>query len=305
MVGDTGAFLAVRPHIDVELVRRLIGSQFPHWSGLPIRPVAVDGWDNRTFHLGHQMTVRLPSGGFYALQVVKEQRWLPKLAGELPLPIPVPLAMGRPGDGYPFPWSVYQWIDAELATTDSFGDPAEFATSLAGFLGALGRIDVTDGPAPGMHNFFRGGPLATYHAETQQAIAELGAAVPADIANEIWQAALDATWEGKPVWFHGDVTPGNLLTRDGRLAAVIDFGCCGVGDPSCDLAIAWTTFAGDSRTAFCEAMNVDSGTWARGRGWALWKALKLYAGDVHARSAKAIGGQRTLEQIFAEYQAEG
>ena len=298
------AFPDVRPHIDADLVRRLIANQFPHWSDLPIRPVAVDGWDNRTFRLGEQMTVRLPSAGGYAPQVAKEQRWLPKLAAELPLTIPTPLASGRPDQGYPFPWSVYQWIDADLATTESIRDLTEFATSLAAFLTALSRIDPGDGPAPGNHNFYRGGELTTYHDETLQAIAELGDAVPADLAAEIWQTALDAAWEGTPVWFHGDVTPSNLLVREGRLAAVIDFGTCGVGDPSCDLAIAWTTFAGDSRTTFREAMYADAGMWARGRGWALWKALKLYAGDVSARTAKAISGRHTLEQIFAEYRLQ-
>jgi len=301
VIDDPETFPAVRPHIDAELARRLIASQFPHWSGLPIRPVAVDGWDNRTFRLGEQMTVRLPSGGSYALQVAKEQRWLPVLAAELPLPIPTPLATGRPGEGYPFPWSVYQWIDGDLATTDRIGDLTEFAISLSGFLTALGRIDAADGPATGRHNFYRGGPLTTYHDETLQAIAQLGDAVPAELATEIWQAALEATWQGPPVWFHGDVASGNLLVRDGQLAAVIDFGCSGVGDPSCDLAIAWTMFTGESRTAFREAMRADAGMWARGRGWALWKALIVYADDMRTRSSQATKGRWTLEQIFADY----
>jgi aminoglycoside phosphotransferase (APT) family kinase protein len=89
----------------------------------------------------------------------------------------------------------------------------------------------------------------------------------------VWEAALEATWHGPSVWIHGDVTAANLLVVDGRLSAVVDFGCSSVGDPACDLTIAWTFFFGDSRKVFRDRMPLDEGTWARGRGWALWKAL--------------------------------
>ena len=112
--------------IDAALVRGLIGRQFPQWASLEIRPVENGGWDNRTFHLGSGMTVRLPSASGYALQVEKEQRWLPNLAPMLPLPIPLPLAMGMPAEGYPWHWSVYRWLDGETATTDRIADLSQF-----------------------------------------------------------------------------------------------------------------------------------------------------------------------------------
>jgi hypothetical protein len=117
--------------IDVSLVRELVGTQFPQWADLPIKPVASGGWDNRTFHLGEHMTVRLPSAAAYAQQVEKEQRWLPRLAPLLPLPIPVPLAMGRPAEGYPWPWSIYRWIEGENAAIERIADLSQFATTLA------------------------------------------------------------------------------------------------------------------------------------------------------------------------------
>ncbi len=153
--------------IDVSLVGRLVAAQFPQWADLPIRPVEFDGWDNRTFRLGKVMSVRLPSAGGYAAQVDKEHRWLPRLGPHLPLPIPVPLAKGEPGEGYPWPWSVYGWLDGEHATLKRIADLHGFASALAGFLVALQRIDPTGGPAPGPHNFFRGGPLTVYDAETR------------------------------------------------------------------------------------------------------------------------------------------
>jgi aminoglycoside phosphotransferase (APT) family kinase protein len=155
-------------HIDAPLVRRLIAAQFPHWAGLPVTPAVPQGWDNRTFRLGERMTVRLPSAERYVAQVEKEHRWLPRLATHLPLPIPFPLGRGVPADGYPWPWSVYRWIEGETATVGRIEDLVGFATTLADFLVVLQRIDPAGGPPPGPHNFFRGGSLAVYDSETLQ-----------------------------------------------------------------------------------------------------------------------------------------
>ena len=290
-----------RPRIDVPLVRRLIAAQFPQWADLPVRPVANGGWDNRTFHLGDDMSVRLPSGSGYALAVEKEQRWLPVLAPQLPLPIPVPLAKGEPAAGYPYPWSVYGWIDGEQARLDRISDLTQFAADVAGFLTALQKIDPTGGPTAGRHNWFRGGPLLTYDGETRRAIEALDGLIPAGTATAIWQTALDATADGRPVWFHGDIAYGNLLVVGGTLSAVIDFGTSGVGDPSCDLAITWNMLSGESREAFRAGLPLDRGTWARGRGWALWKALITYAGALGSDPATAADARRVLDEIFAEY----
>ena len=236
------------------------------------------------------MSVRLPSAARYALQVEKEQRWLPILAPQLPLPIPVPLAMGRPAEDYPWPWSVYRWIDGETATIERIADVRQFAVTLAEFLAALQAIDAGGGPAPGPHNFFRGGPPAYYDDETRQAIATLDGRIDSDAATEVWERALASAWQGPPVWVHGDVASGNLLVRDGRLSAVIDFGSSGVGDPACDLYIAWTFLEGESRDAFRAALPLDDATWQRGRGWTLWKALITLAA-AH-RHQPAAGGDR-------------
>ncbi|WP_245429831.1 aminoglycoside phosphotransferase family protein [Mesorhizobium sp. WSM3859] len=263
-------------------------------------PVAFGGWDNRTFHLGDEMAVRLPSAAPYALQVEKEQRWLPKLAPLLPLPIPTPLAMGEPAEFYPWYWSVYRWIEGETAKTAHITDLQAFAIALADFLVALRRIDPTDGPAPGQHNFYRGGPVSVYDGEARQAIAALEGRIDTRAATTVWEAALAAAWHGSPVWFHGDVAWGNLLVEDGSLSAVIDFGTSGIGDPSCDLAIAWTFFEGDSREAFRERIDVDDATWARGRGWTLWKALITVAGH-DANQAEAAGQRRVIDEVLADH----
>jgi aminoglycoside phosphotransferase (APT) family kinase protein len=262
-----------REDIDAGLARRLVNSQFPQWAGLPIRPVAHDGWDNRTFRLGDELSVRLPTGEWYAKQVEKEHRWLPRLAPELPLPIPAPVAQGAPTDGYPFPWSVYRWLPGVPAATAAVEDHVRFATDVARFLVALGRCDASGGPAPGEHNWFRGGPLAYYEEEALRAADELGGEIPRDAVLRAWEDAMHSEWARDPVWFHGDVAVGNLLVRGGRLASVIDFGTSGVGDPACDVVLAFTFLHGAARRAFRAELGVDADTWSRGRGWALWKAL--------------------------------
>lgn len=287
--------------IDVSVARRLIDSQFPPWSHLPITAVEFDGWDNHTFRLGSQLTIRLPSANRYAPQVDKEQQWLPVLAPQLPLPIPTPVAKGEPGDGFPYPWSVYRWLDGEIASKAPVGDLPRFAATLARFLKALGGVDATGGPQPGPHNFYRGGPLSTYEAETFQAIEMLGTEIPSDAAKRVWFDAMTTSWDREPVWFHGDVAATNLLVRDARLAAVLDFGSCGVGDPACDAAIAWTFFSGASRTTFRARVGVDPGTWSRARGWALWKALISLVGHLEHDAPDATLARREIDQILADY----
>jgi aminoglycoside phosphotransferase (APT) family kinase protein len=291
----------VAPAIDAALARRLIDSQFPQWSDLPITAVEVDGWDNRTFRLGSELTVRLPTGDWYAQQVDKEQRWLPVLAPRLPLPIPTPVAQGTPDSGFPYPWSVYHWLEGELASRARVADRIGFATTLAGFLNALGRVDATGGPEPGQHNFFRGGPLATYEGEAFDAIDALGDEIPRDEVRRVWADAMATSWDREPVWLHGDVAVGNLLVRDGRLAAVLDFGSSGVGDPACDTVIAWTFLSGASRDRFRAELDVDAGTWSRGRGWALWKALITLVGYLERSSPDAALPRRDIEHVLAEH----
>ncbi len=289
-----------RMRIGVDLVASLVAAQFPRWAGLPVRAVEPGGWDHRTFRLGDDLGVRIPSATRYAAQVNKEHRWLPRLAPLLPLPIPQPLVLGRPCDRFPFAWSIYRWIEGETAAAARITDLRAFAVSLAGFLSALQAIDARDGPPAGTHNFFRGGPLATYDAETRGAIAELADEIDTTLATEVWETALSSSWQREPVWVHGDVAAGNLLVRDGQLAAVIDFGSSGVGDPACDLAIAWTFLDAESRKSFHEALPLDRQTWQRGRGWTLWKSLIVMA---EHDDATALGrwGRHALDTVLADH----
>jgi aminoglycoside phosphotransferase (APT) family kinase protein len=293
-----------RAGIDAALVRRLLAAQFPQWQHLPVRPVELDGWDNRTYRLGDRMAVRLPTDAGYAPSVAKEHRWLPVLAPRLPVPIPVPLAIGKPGEGYPFEWSIRRWLAGEPAAPDRIGPG--FATALADFLLALQDIDATDGPLAGEHSFYRGAELTQYDDEARSSLALLAqlpdrGGVDIGRATAVWEAALVSRWAGPPRWFHGDVAAGNLLVEQGRLAAVIDFGTCGVGDPACDLVVAWTLLRGRAREDFRVRVDQDGASWARARGWALWKALITLVADLDAGNEP---GAEVNRQLIADLLAE-
>ena len=285
--------------IDVSLVRRLLTVQFPHWSKLELTTVDEGGWDNCSFRLGPDKLVRLPSAECYAAQVVKEQVWLPRLSPHLPLPIPEPLALGEPGEGYPWQWSVYRWLEGAPASKTRIADVVEFAGDVARFLVHLRQAPTANGPPPDTGNFHRGGSLRIYDAEVRVALRRIGDRAGA--AQEVWDQALECAWRGPPVWLHGDMAPGNLLVRDGCLAAVIDFGLAAVGDPACDLVLAWTFFDGVAREVFREQVGLDTEFWVRARGWALWKALITLAGEPGPDGVEAAGA--VLQAVLDDHRA--
>ena len=291
---------------DLSLVVRLLTTQFPQWAGLPIAPVPSAGTDNALYRLGDNMAVRIPRIHWATGQVDKEHQWLPRLAPFLELAIPFPLAKGKPGEGYPWHWSIYRWLEGENATIDRIANPLQAATDLAQFIAALQRINATGGPPPGPHNFYRGEPLALRDTRTRDAIETLRGTFDVDAVTTLWDAAIEApVWRGPPVWLHGDLQSGNLLAVQGRLSAVIDFGGLGVGDPACDVMAAWMFLSAETRGAFRAALQVDNATWARGRGWAL--SVGLIALPYYQSTNPALAGiaRRAIHEALADYSASG
>lgn len=288
--------------IDVSLVGRLLAAQFPHWADLPVAPVCSAGTDHALYRLGDDKVVRLPRIPASARQVDKEQQWLPQLAPFLPLAIPVPLAQGKPAADFPWNWSIYSWLEGETVTSDRIADPQQFATDLAHFITALQRINPTAGLPPGAHNSFRGVPLALLDTATRTAIATLQGLIDGETATAAWDVAVHTpAWSGAPVWIHGDLQAGNLLTVQGQLRAVIDFGCLGVGDPACDLMVAWNLLDAESRSVFRTTLHVDDATWARGRGWALSFGLIALPYYQHSNLVLANIARQAIDAVLAEY----
>ncbi|MET8834416.1 aminoglycoside phosphotransferase family protein [Micromonospora sp. NPDC004540] len=256
---------------DDDLVRRLLAGQFPRWADRPLHLVPSYGTDHDVYRLGDDLAVRLPRIGWATKQAAREAEWLPWLAPRLPLALPVPVAMGRPAEGYPFDWSVYEWLPGENANA-GLDDLDRAAVDLAAFVAALRRID-TSGAYPRPPRA-RGADLAELDEGVRDAVRRLGDRVDGGAVLRAWQESLDApAWDGPGVWLHGDLLPGNLLVVDGRLSAVIDFGGLNVGDPACDLQPAWNVFTGSSRARFRAELEVDDASWLRGRGWALLQAV--------------------------------
>ncbi len=261
-------------HINTTLAKKLISSQFSQWVDLKINSVEFSGHDNRTFRLGDEMLIRLPSAEIYAAKVAIEQKWLPQLAPHLSLKIPQPVALGKPTTDYPYPWSIYRWIEGDSANNLMIDDLTlqKIASQLAAFLNELHKVDITDSPMPGAHNFFRGAHPKFYDSEARSAIKKLENFIDFGAAISLWEKSLNSEWKKNPIWIHGDLSSGNILIKNDQLTAVIDFGGMAIGDPACDLVIAWTFFKNKSRKIFKENLQLDHETWNRARAWALWKA---------------------------------
>ena len=258
---------------DISLVRRLLKDQFPQWADLPLVLLESAGTDHAIYRLGEELCVRLPRIDWALEQADKERFWLPKLAPFLPLRVPEPLAKGEPALGYPWNWSIYRWLEGESLTNAQDLNLCEAAADLAQFVRALQAIDPAGGPLAEEHGL-RGAPLFRRDKAVRAAIRALDGEIDTAAALSAWEAALLAPdWEQDPVWFHGDLLPANVLFHQGRVSAVIDFAGLGVGDPACDLMIAWGLFSGESREIFRSALQVDEATWVRGRGQALAQAL--------------------------------
>jgi aminoglycoside phosphotransferase (APT) family kinase protein len=278
--------------IDAGLVRELIRAQLPQLAGLDVRMVAAPGTDNVVFRLGEELSVRLPRKPAAVSGLLVEREWLPRLAAHLPLAVPEPIASGEPTQSYPFPWLVCNWVSGvPLTPAEMHGDDA---VVLADFINALQSLDTTGGPRvqPG----HRAGPVAAYDGTARAALDAARALQAAgrverglfdvDRAASVWDAAVQAQeWQGSDVWVHRDFMASNLLTLDGRLKGVLDFGGLAVGDPAGDVMAAFHVFgSADGRSRFRAALGIDDATWARARGWALVQGLEalVYYLDSHS-----------------------
>lgn len=280
--------------IGPQLVRALLAEQCPRWADLPVRPVPSAGTDHALYRLGDALAVRLPRIHWAVGQVEKEMHWLPRLAPRLPLAISEPIAVGEPGHGYPWRWGVYRWLEGENATA-GIADSRQAAVDLSHFVQAIQAIDPRGAPAG------RGVPLAERDEAVRAAIAALGNDYDPDTITAAWENALHTPpWSGPPVWHHGDLQGGNLLVRDGRLAAVIDFGCMGVGDPACDVMAAWLFLSGENRAIFREALTTDADIWARGKGWALSMGLIALPYYRTTNPTLAAIARRAIEEVLAD-----
>jgi aminoglycoside phosphotransferase (APT) family kinase protein len=292
---------AAEVDVSADLVRELLTAQQPDLAHLPVR-VLANGWDNLLCRLGNDLVVRLPRREQAAKLVAHELRWLPVLAPRLPLPVPAPVRVGEPGPGYPWHWSIVPFLPGQPAAIEAPADGETAAVALAGFLAALHLTADPDAPV----NSYRGVPLAVRADLFDQAVSRVEGSIDTAAVTRAWASALAApTWDGPPVWLHGDLHPANVLVDNGRLSAVIDFGDITAGDPAADLGVAWMLLPAAARVAFraayahASAHGLDDGLWARARGWALALALVFLAYSADNPMMAGIG-ERTLAAVLSQ-----
>jgi aminoglycoside phosphotransferase (APT) family kinase protein len=259
--------------VDADLVRRLLAAQHPDLAALPLVE-AASGWDNFMFRLGGDLAVRLPRRQVAAPLIETEQTWLPRVAAALPLAAPIPLRVGAPGDGFPWRWSVIPWLPGETADRDL--PDARQGEVLGGFFRAL----HVPAPADAPRNAFRGVPLATREDYFQARLDYLDGKTVLITPRvlDLWRTALATPIDVAPTWLHGDPHPRNVLVRDGRITAFVDWGDMAQGDRASDLAAIWMLLpdhgARVEAMALCQA---SAATWVRARGWAVWYGVTLLA----------------------------
>lgn len=296
----------VKMHLDqvdvsAEIVTRLVADQFPGWSDLPVRPVASGGTVNALFRVGEEVILRLPlrpsADPTMRESLRREQdnaRWL---ADVVSFEVPRPLGLGRPGDGYDGWWAAYDWIPGRPAELHRIGDQIGVANDLARFVHEV-RAVGTDGRR--WDGYSRGGPLARLDDKVRKAFADSAGLLDVAPVAETWDRCLAVDpHTGDDVWLHADLMPGNLLVRDGRLAAVIDLGSLCIGDPAVDLMPAWNLFDDGSRAAYRSVLAVDDATWERGRGWAIAQAIVALPYYVDTNPHMTAVARTTLTAVLA------
>lgn len=285
--------------LPVEAVAALVAAQFPGWTGA-VRQVPSEGTVNALFRLGDEIVLRFPlcprSDPQLRAELLHEQKLARRTAARTHLEVPEPLALGEPAAEYPGWWTAYRWIPGESARTGGIGDPVAFAADLARFV-----RDVHAMPSEGGHwdGHSRGGPLSTRIEDVERALAGSAGLVDVPAIRRAWRRCLAAeAHRGPDMWLHADLMPGNLLTRDGRLVAVIDLGAACLGDPAVDLMPAWNLLPTDAREAFRRALAVDDATWERGRGWAIIQAIVALPYYRHTNPGMAATARHTLAAVL-------
>ena len=290
--------------IDAELVGWLVAEQFPELADLPITAFRSMGTVNAIYRIGDHLYARLPRMKEWAPDLHREWHWLPQLAPHLSLRVPEPVGMGHPTSSYPFSWAIYGWIDGQPYADELVDDERQAARDLAQFVAELRTMDPVvaaphvEAPRTGRK------PLRQLDAVTREAIESARGVIDGDATTAAWERALDArAWKGTPVWIHTDLLRPNLLVHDGRLAAVIDFGGVGLGDPAADVIAAWSVFSHTGRAVFRDALDVDDATWNRSRGFALHQAAMIIPYYAETNPRLAAMAKRTIEEVLADINA--
>jgi aminoglycoside phosphotransferase (APT) family kinase protein len=258
-----------------DIVHDLIHDQFPEWRHRSVRPLASQGTVNAIFRIGEDLTARFPVQPADAEATRRslrdEARAARELAGRTRFRTPVPVALGEPGRGYPLPWSVQTWLPGEIATPTEPAASVAFAHDLAEFIRDVRSIDTRGRTFRG-HG--RGGHLKAHDGWMETCFENSAGFLDVAPLRRLWaQLRRLPRGETQDTMTHGDLTPGNVLVAQGRLAGVLDVGGFGPADPALDLVSAWHLLEAAPRRQLREDLGCDDLEWQRGKAWAFEQAM--------------------------------
>jgi aminoglycoside phosphotransferase (APT) family kinase protein len=288
--------------VSLEMVRELVDEQFPEWRGLPVTSLAAQGTVNAIFRIGDRFAARFPLNQG---DVDSVRLWLEaeasagrELMGHTRFPTPEPIAIGEPGAGYPLPWSVQTWLPGVVAADDDQGESFEFARDVAEFICDVRAIDTRGRTFRGKG---RGGGLSSHDAWMETCFRNSEQLLDVPMLRRMWTAMRTLPRSSTAdVMTHGDLTPGNMLVADGRLAAVLDVGGLGPADSALDLVAAWHLFEAGPRQVLRENLACGDLEWDRGKAWAFEQAIGLVWYYRVSNPVMSQLGRRTLERIVAD-----
>lgn len=287
--------------IDDALARQLLGSQSPALADLPLARVPSGGTENAVFRVGDRLALRMPRQPDAVAGLVKEMRWVPVLARHLSLEVPEFLTVGEATADYPFPWAVVRWLEGRDGLAVPIHELRGAAATLTELVTQLQGIDTTHAPAPGSEGFTRGLPLAGRDQGVRESLLRCAGLLDTDRVGRVWEDALAApAWEGRPVWLHADLIPGNVLVRGGRLTGVIDFGAMATGDPAYDVTAAWHLLDPADRARFLDHVGADEATRRRARGVVVAHAVAALPHYLHTNQAMVATSRRGIEQVLLD-----
>lgn len=285
--------------VTTDTVRQLVDEQFPRWAGLPVWRVRDAGTVNAVFRLGEDLSVRLPlrndGPGRVTAWLLAETNAATELARECPFPAPVPVATGEPGHGFPLPWAVQTWVPGTPATV---ADPATFTTFAEGLVTLLTRLRAVDTRGRRFSGTGRGGRLQDHDAWVEECLQRSDGLVDVAGARRLWARLRRVPRIGGDVMCHGDLVPGNVLVREGRLVGVLDGGGFGPADRSLDLVGAWHLLDVDPRDGVRVGLGCSDDEWMRGMAWALVQALGLVWYYQQSHHVMARTGRRTIARLL-------
>lgn len=286
--------IPINPHTATQLII----SRFPELAGREICHEASKGTDNQIFRIGDDLCARFPKVPWAAGSARRETGALPRFAGA-PIAVPQVYGIGSPSQAYPHTWSVLTWLPGAPLEDNALRDPQEAARQLADFFLFLRGVPPDAAFQFGPDNNWRGAPLAARSASFEAALARLPM-VDRGWANRVWSQALSAREPSSPAWLHGDIHPGNVLTANGHISGIIDWGLCGVGDAACDLLSAWSMFDAPARDVFRASLGASEAEWQRGAGWALSMAV-IFLPYAYEHGLPCDMSEKMIERLMEDF----